>query len=122
MSRAIARTTRSPPTSTTDADKPTLTGLPSLDAALMSVGVESLAPIFPPTRDIEAIKKKFPQRAKRAPPRAPGDAPIDMSGYYKVRLKPGTNVEQAVATLAADPNIESAQPDYIATIMTEPMP
>ena len=63
------------------------------------------------------------QRAKRAPPRAPGDAPIDMSGYYKVRLKPGTDVEQAAAALAADPNIESAQPDYLATIQSaEPKP
>lgn len=101
-----------------------LTGLASLDAVLASVRAESIEPIFPSERDIEAIKKKFPQRTKRAPPRAPGIAEPALSNYYKVMLKPGADVQRAVAALAADPNVESAQLDYLATIQstTEPMP
>jgi hypothetical protein len=71
-----------------------------------------MEPVFPSGRDPEAIKAKFPERTRRIPP---GATVPELSGAYTVRFDPGRDIEEVVAAFAADPHVEFAQPNYVAT-------
>jgi subtilisin family serine protease/PKD repeat protein len=44
----------------------------------------------------------------------PGSAVSDLARIYRLKLNDGVDVQTAVAALSADPNVEYAEPDYIA--------
>ena len=94
----------------------TATSLPSLDALLSRYGVVTIDPVFQGPLDAAAINEKFPERAKRA---AGGTPPPDLTGYYKLTLKPDADIRDAVSAFGLDPNVELAQPNYTVTI-TQP--
>lgn len=76
------------------------TNSPELDAALASLGVHGLKPLF------------SPGQAKKA--EADSGNTVSLSRIYRLKLKPNTDVDAAVATLSAVPDVFYAEPDYIA--------
>jgi len=78
------------------------TGSRKLDRLLAEQGIERVTPLFP-----ALIPPDNPHPAK----------PADLSGLsciYRLQLKPGSNVLQVATALTADPDVEYAEPDYIA--------
>jgi hypothetical protein len=94
-----------------------MTGLASLDTLMTTYGVRAIEPVFAHAPSPEAIKEKFPQRARRAPP---GAALPDLGRHYRLVMNPVVPVEQAVAAFRADPGVESASPNYTVSIMAQP--
>ncbi|MFQ5420969.1 MAG: S8 family serine peptidase, partial [Anaerolineae bacterium] len=78
------------------------TGLRKLDRLLAEQGIERATPLFP-----APIPPDKPYPAK------PADSP-DLSRIYRLQLKPGSDVPQVATALTADPDVEYAEPDYIA--------
>ena len=89
-----------------------LVGIGSLDALFAKYGVSAIEPVFPLTHDLEAIKAKFPERTRRIPP---GARTPDLSRIYTLRLSPEVDELEAAAALSADPHVEYAHPNYLAT-------
>ena len=87
-------------------------GIASLDALVSAYGVTAIEPAFPHAPDLDAVKARLPERAQRAPPDANSSG---LSRFYTLHFDPAINVQQAVAAFSANPYIESAQPDYLAT-------
>jgi subtilisin family serine protease len=79
-----------------------------LDRALTDQGVEQAAPLFPvaPSGDMQGIQA------------IPDD--LGLSRIYRLTLSSGRDVLQAVAALSTDPDVEYAEPDYIARATTIP--
>ena len=94
-----------------------VTGIESLDALFARYGVSMIEPVFEHVQDPEAIKEKYPARAKRA---TPGTEIPDLSGVYKLTLDPASNLNEAIAAFSADSHVEYAQPDYLATVQPSP--
>lgn len=91
---------------------PMPSGLAWLEALNTRYGVTTIAPLFPHQSDVEEIKRKYPERARRAP----GGAPLPPLNYvYKLTLAPDADVLHAAADYGAQPDVEYAQPDYLAT-------
>ncbi len=56
--------------------------------------------------------RKYPERAKRAPP----DTHVPRLQYvYKLTMSHKANITEAAADYARHPDVEYAQPNYIAT-------
>ena len=91
----------------------TQTGLVWLDTLNARYGVTTIEPLFAHHPDLEAIKRKYPQRTKRAPP---GAQVPSLKHIYKLTLQKDADVLQAVADYHAQPEVEYAQPNYLATI------
>ena len=94
-------------------------GIESLDALVAKYAVTLIEPVFPQAQDPDAIRLKFPERARRAP--AGAELP-DLSRTYKLTFDPQKDVLEALVDFLADPSIESAEPDYLATIQAPPEP
>ena len=95
---------------------PTETGLDWLDRLNTRYGVTKIDPVFSHHQDIEAIKRKFPERSKRAPP---GAAAPSLKYIYKLTLLPSAPIPQAASDYARQPGVEYAQPNYLVTIQGE---
>ena len=94
---------------------PTQTGLAWFDELNARYEVSAIQPVFAQQPDIEAIKRKYPERSRRAPP----DAKIPSLKYvYKLTLRHGANVLQAAQNYAAHSEVEYAEPNYLATVQT----
>src|SRR5258706_10025545 len=65
---------------------------------------------------LEAVRRRFPQRAARAAAR---ELP-DLSHVYTVMLAPGSDVGQAAAEFGADPHVVYAHPNFRATAQLAP--
>ena len=91
---------------------PTQTGLAWFDALNQRYGVRQLAPLFPDQRDIEDIRRKYPERARRAPPNATAPS---LQYIYKLTMPQDADILQAAADYAKQPDVEYAQPNYLAT-------
>jgi thermitase len=78
------------------------TGQPSLDNRLAAQGVMSVDPLFLTPRSPRPLTKGL----------SPEE--FGLTRIYRLWLRPGTDVQQAAEALAADPNVEWAEPDYIA--------
>jgi len=90
------------------------TGIDSLDALFTRYAVTAIERVFPKeATDAEAIKAKYPERSQRIPPGA--EVP-DLGRTYKLTLNPTPNLQEVIAAFASDPHVESAQPNYIATV------
>ena len=89
------------------------TGLDWLDRLNARYGVTKITPTFSAPPDIEMIKRKFPQRTKRAPPGA--DVPR-LQYIYTFTVSSTVAIPQAAADFAAHPDIEYAHPNYLMTI------
>ena len=87
--------------------------LASVQELLDRYQVVSAEPLFAGSMDAEAIKAKFPERAKRAPA---GAVMPDLSGTYVIHLPPGSDIQAVVADFSKHSAVAYAQPDYIATI------
>ena len=92
---------------------PTATGLVWLDVLGQRYGVTTIVPLIRHHTDPEAIKAKFPGRAKRAPP---GAQPQGLRHIYTFQLRSDVNLLQAVTDFGSHPDIEYAQPNYRVTI------
>ena len=71
-----------------------------LDAALSSLGVNSVTPLL------------TAGQANKLQNRSGGISPL--ARIYKIRLKPGTDINVLVEELSANPDVVFAEPDYIA--------
>ena len=90
----------------------TATGLAWLDTLNARYGVTKIEPVFAHQPDAELMKRKYPQRTRRAPL----DTEIPTLKYvYKLTLHPDANLRQAAADYGAQPDVEYAQPNYLAT-------
>lgn len=87
-------------------------GIESLDRLFAKYDVSAIEPIFM-AQDIEAIKERFPERAKRA---EPGAEVPELSGLYRLRLNPKADVQEAVGEFTRNPHVEYAQPNHLMTI------
>ena len=108
----------------------------SLDSLHAKFGVRSARPIFraavagragfraadqatvrqQQAERIEAVRRRFPQRAARAiEPELP-----DLSHVYAIALAPGSDVKKAAAEFGADPHVEYAHPNFRATTQFSP--
>jgi hypothetical protein len=76
------------------------TNSPELDAALSALGVHGLKPLF------------SPGQAKKAEEDS-GNV-VSLTRIYRLKLKPNTDIDAAVAALSAVPGVIYAEPDYIA--------
>ena len=92
---------------------PTNTGLAWLNALNARYGVTAIAPLFARQPDVEEIKRKFPERAKRAPP---GATIPSLRHIYTLTLRHDAGVLKAATDYGAQPDVEYAEPNYIATI------
>ena len=90
--------------------------LAAVDHLIQKYKASSIEPLFQGNTDLDAIRKKFPQRAKRAPQNAV--AP-NLSKTYLIKIDATADVPAAVAEFANDPHVEYAQPNYIATISSQ---
>ena len=92
--------------------QPTETGLAWLDALNLRYGVSAIAPVFRHHLDSEAIKRKYPERARRAPP---GAKIPSLKHIYTFQMRAGTDILLAVEHYERHPGVEYAQPNYLAT-------
>ena len=72
-----------------------------LDRALSDQGVQQAVPLFPvlPSGSAQGVQMLDD---------------LGLSRIYRLELSPGRDVLRAIAALSADPNVEYAEPDYIA--------
>ena len=98
-----------------------IVGDETLDVLFEKYGVTAIEHVFPNAQNPEAIRFKFPERAKRTPPGA--EVP-DLSRTYKLTFNPEKNLMEALLELVVDPNVEYAEPNFIATLQRseEPVP
>lgn len=66
--------------------------------------------------DIRDFRPAVPSYAGLAAAAVPPRDVHGLSRYFVVELAPGTDVLKAIADYAADPNVEIAEPDYIAPL------
>jgi len=92
---------------------PRHTGLAWFDQLNERYGVTKVEPLFTYQADTEDIKRKFPERTKRAPPGA--EVPT-LRYVYTLTMSRDANVLQAASDYTAQPDVEYAEPNYIATI------
>jgi subtilisin family serine protease len=78
------------------------TGQANLDRVLRDQGVQEAAALLPPMSFLSS------------------EDDLGLSRIYRLQLPPGRDVLQAVAALSADPNVEYAEPDYIAQAAVVP--
>jgi len=71
-----------------------------LDADLSPLGVSSVTPLLTAGQTNELQNK--------------GGGTSPLARIYKIRLKPGTDIDNVVAELSANPDVVFAEPDYIA--------
>lgn len=91
----------------------TYTGIEWLDAMNARYGVERIEPLFASPMDVEAVRRRFPERAKRAPP----DAQVHkLAHVYKLTMPEHTDMPRASAEYGAQPDVEYAHPNYLAGI------
>ena len=95
---------------------PTHTELPWLDALNRRYGVSAIEPVFAHQPDLDEIKRKYPERSRRAPPDA---RPPNLKYIYKLTMRHDVDVIQAAADYAKQPDVEYAEPNAIATIQPE---
>ncbi len=88
-------------------------GIDSLDELFKSYRVTAAKSVLSGGPSAEEVKKKFPVRARRAPKDAKTP---DMKYIYVLTTGPGVDTMAAVHAFASDPNVEYAQPNYIATV------
>ncbi len=92
---------------------PTSTGLPWFDALNRGFRVQRFEPVFPSIPDPDRLRARYPERARRA---AGGTASTSLRYVYKLVLPSETDVRQAAAAYRAQPDVEYAEPNYLATI------
>ena len=92
---------------------PTHTGLAWFDRLTERYGVSAIEPVFSHQLDAEVLKQRFPERSRRAPANAKTP---DLQYVYKLTLRQGAVIPQAAADYTTQPDVEYAQPNYIATI------
>lgn len=95
---------------------PTHTGLVWLDALNGRYGVTAIAPLFANQPSLEEIQRKYPVRARRAPP---GATSPSLRYIYKVTMRRDADVEHAALEYGQQPDVEYAQPNYLATVQHE---
>lgn len=93
-------------------DPPTNTGLAWLDALNHRYGVTKIEPVFPNQPDPEAIKRKYPQRARRAPP---GAVAPNLAHIYKLTLRKDADILNAAVDYGLARDVEYAEPNYVVT-------
>ena len=92
---------------------PTHTGLPGLDALNRRYGVTAIEPVFAHQPDLDEIRRKYPERSRRAPP----DATIpSLTHIYKLTMRRDADIPRAAADYGGSPDVEYAQPNALATI------
>ena len=96
-----------------------MVGIESLDVLMATYGVTNIEPVFLQAQDPDAIREKFPDRSRRAPPGA--EVP-DLSRTYKLTLDPDNNLAGVLIAFLNDPHVELAEPNYTATIQVPPEP
>ena len=96
---------------------PTNTGLARFDALNTRYGVRAIEPLFSHTPGVEEIRRKYPERSRRAPP---GVQTPSLRYLYKLTMRHEVNVLQAAQDYAANPELEYAQPNHLATIQPTP--
>lgn len=96
----------------------TRTGIAWFDALGARFGLSAIEPVFGVVQDPETVRRRFPARARRAP--AGSQAP-DLEHVYRLRFSPDIIPQAAAAAYGAQPEVEYAQPNYLATIQ-QPAP
>jgi len=96
---------------------PYSTGLDWLDALNRQHGVVSMIPVFHSETNLDVIRQRFPERAKRAPQSAQEP---NIAHTYKLILGPDKDVVSAGRTYERYEGIEYAQANYIAEIYDIP--
>lgn len=96
---------------------PPVIGIGSLDALCAKYEISAIERVFPVSQDPERIASRFPKRTKRIPPHA-GDMPV-LSRTYKLKFNPAWEAREVAVAFAADPHVEFAQPNYLATTDTK---
>ncbi|RME77455.1 MAG: peptidase S8 [Chloroflexi bacterium] len=86
-----------------------ISGIPVLDQVLQQIGATDLSPVT--TGLQEAISE----------PSFSAQTVGEVGRLYRVAFAPEKPVDEVVATLAANPVVEYAEPNYIATIAGEPV-
>lgn len=93
---------------------PTQSGMAWFDALSVRYGLSRIEPVLAGQQDVESIRRKYPQRARRAPP---GTSRLQPLRYlYKLTLRPDVDLRHAAAAYSAHPAVEYAEPNYLATI------
>ncbi|MBI3997284.1 MAG: hypothetical protein HY352_06470 [Candidatus Omnitrophica bacterium] len=92
---------------------PQHTGLAWFDTLARRYGVTKIERVFPHQPALEAIKQKYPQRARRAPPSAKA---VNLQYIYKLTFRQDVDIEHAAADYAHHSDVEYAQPNYLAEI------
>jgi len=87
------------------------TGIGSLDQTLQQLGATELEPLIEPVA--EGSGESLESLAQRVPPA--------VSQLYVVKFDQSIPPEQAAATLAQDPNVEYAEPNFVAGITANPV-
>ncbi len=87
-------------------------GLAWFDELNARYGVHSIGPVFTTVVDIDAIRRKYPERARRATPDAQDP---HLKYIYKLTLRAATDILKAAADYASHPDVEYAHPNYLAT-------
>ena len=93
---------------------PTHTGLAWFDGLNARYGVRAIQPVFTHQPDVEEIRRRFPQRSRRAPPNTNAQTP-SLAYVYQLTLRHDADIPQAAAAYAAHSDVEYAQPNYLAT-------
>ncbi|MBW2493740.1 MAG: S8 family serine peptidase, partial [Deltaproteobacteria bacterium] len=84
------------------------------------IGPESAQPsIAASARTAEQVRRRFPRRAARVSPT--GAAP-DLENIFVVELSGSTNILQAIAALAAQPEVVFAEPNFLYHTVETPLP
>ncbi|MBI2954325.1 MAG: S8 family serine peptidase [Chloroflexi bacterium] len=91
-----------------------MTGDESLNRALAAQGVLRLDPVFPEARPPKAGESVVSASGVRVPK-------PDLTGWYRATLSQSADVYSATATLAANPAIAYAEPDYLRKPVGEPV-
>lgn len=91
---------------------PTRTGIGWLDVLNGRYDVTRIEPVFSSRPDFEAIRRKYPERTRRAPP---GAEPPDLTHVYKLTMRREADLRRAAADYGAHSDVEYAHPNYLAT-------
>ncbi len=91
---------------------PTATGLTWLDVLNQRYGVSAIRRLMTPSQTPEDIRRKYPERARRAPPGAHSQS---AQYLYALVLRADVDLLRAAAVYSAQPGVEYAQPNYLAT-------
>ena len=88
-------------------------GDPAIDELFTRFKVAAVTPVFSSAQSPEAIRAKYPARAKRAPA---GAVTPDLSRTYTLSLDPAADVLEAVAVFSLGPFVEHAEPNHLVTL------